>query len=210
MRCWTHSAQSRPGPCDRRARRGIPAPPPRSGHPCEARRGRSCGSRSSSPAPWRWARSTFSEIPRCRWNASSRVARAPRQFLSCSTNTSAYDRSFPERRIHGDVVGERGARGTAAPPRRRALAEIDGEVRRGGGASPIADDEQLRVAVAHVTDRVDDAGHLLVRQRAERGVQLGEVAADELEGHGRGAGSRERRGTKDTHAPGERNGATSR
>jgi hypothetical protein len=57
-------------------------------------------------------------------------------------------------------------------------------VRRGGGAAAVADDEELRVAVADVANRVDDAGDLLVWQRAERGVELGEIAADELEGHG--------------------------
>ena len=43
------------------------------------------------------------------------------------------------------------------------------------------------VAVADVANRVDDANDLLLRQRSERGVELGEIAADELEGHGRDA-----------------------
>ena len=78
-----------------------------------------------------------------------------------------------ERRDPGDVVGERE---DAEPPIarvRRALAEIDGEVRRGRGAPAIADDEHLRVAIARVAHRVDDAGDLLVRQRADRRVELG-------------------------------------
>jgi hypothetical protein len=79
---------------------------------------------------------------------------------------------------------------TRNPPlgaQRCALAEIDGEVRRGGGAAAVADDEELRVAIADVSDRVDDAGDLLAGQRSEGGVELGEIAADELEGHGRDA-----------------------